>query len=82
MNNEYKTCINCFKCHEPDPRIGFFFGNEMKFSLMKLTQQFFQTLGIAMKTCMITLTSVSAHYTSALDAGVLVEETKDKRDCF
>ena len=41
MNNEYKTFI---KCPEPDPRIGFFFFNtEMKFSLMKLARQFFQT---------------------------------------
>ena len=53
MNNKYKTYI---KCPEPDPRIGFFFFNtEMKFSLMKLARQFFQTLGVAMKTCMITL---------------------------
>ena len=52
MNNEYKTCI---KCPEHDPtRIGFF-NTEMKFSLMKLARQFFQTLGVAMKTCMITL---------------------------
>ena len=42
--------------NEHDPRIGFFFFiTEMKLSLMKLARQFFQTLGVAMKTCMITL---------------------------
>ena len=43
MNNEYKTCIKCIKCHKPHLRNCFFFFNtEMKFSLMKLTRHFFK----------------------------------------